>query len=180
MLPCGGGNYCCFDLNNSDCCSTSSSIFHLGAATVVTTATAVPTSITLSSSVAPVAAHSTTTNQPSPSLNTSTTSALPTSTSSQKQGSHDQVGIGVGVGVGVAAGISAIGAILYFRSRQQSSNKQKAIPLASSYADSPRRQLELPNQVSQAHELSGVQSPLELQAAPQAHELGGRDTGIIK
>lgn len=74
VAPCGNGNFCCVETNDTNsnstaCCSTSSSLFSLAVATVVTTITNIgPTSTKTSSTISAASAAVSTQTFPCPDL----------------------------------------------------------------------------------------------------------------
>ena len=135
VSACGNGNFCCYDEEDSTCCSTSSSVFFLGLATDVTTLTgssSTPTSTqsrtsVTSSAVSTTAVSTTAVTSPgsSPSLpkaaatsstRAATATIAPTPTPSGGSDSH--VSVGVGVGVGVPVGLAILAGLFYLMRRQ--------------------------------------------------------------
>lgn len=198
VLPCGGGNYCCYDFSNEGCCSTSSSLFHLDAATFVTTLTDNPTPNLLPSTTS-ISLGSTNTSRPASSSSTLTsdtmtiksvpttsllassvytlaTTSLPTATLAKSQASNDHAAVGVGVGIGVAVGMVVLGMVGYFLSRRQSRGRKSGMSVDEGQVAVASGEAWRPVEVdaeTRRLELRGVHQPHELSGRPFLGVFGG-------
>ena len=138
IVPCGYGAFCCYGLDQPECCSTSSSVFSLGEGTILGTAnpTIPEPTFTTATTTTSGATSSTYTNT---SLPTSSISALvftqiirsiqstsivgsavaaasslvsPTTSPSTNHAATDQR-VAIGIGVGVAVGLVILAGLLY-------------------------------------------------------------------
>ena len=133
IVPCTGGNFCCYGQGAEKCCSTSSNVFFLGVATRLTTGhNSIPTSTAPTDST-PTNTISTRTTSVSvlaiPSTTSSIRSASPVDSgpdvastsiapSTPKTGSNQPVAIAIGVGVAVGLVILALAGFFYFKPRR--------------------------------------------------------------
>ena len=172
VQPCGEGNFCCYDLNRADCCSTQSLIFQLGVASIVTHITAPPTASASATSTATSISSRVSTSRHTSSSPSSTSApdASPSPTSSSSKGSNSHVAVGVGVGVGVAAGIAILGALAFIVRRRQTKNSRSETSIPLAYMNT-KKETAIPSETQRLHEMSEDRGLAELQGDRRAHEL---------
>ena len=184
VVPCGDGNFCCYGLENDECCGRSSAVFFLGVATRLTTGhNSIPTStaptdstpnntiFTRTTSVSALAIPSTTSSIRSASpvdsaLAVASTSIAP---STPKTGSDQPVAIAIGVGVAVGLVIIALAGFFYFKPRR---SKRRPERLLYVNGENEREATSSERENTRAHEVEADRRVPELGAENVAAEVG--------